>query len=272
MKKKIKKQTYLDKPILYRDPSYKQKVLLFDIETRPNLSYVWGVWEQNILAVKEHWNIISYSYKWLGEKECYVVALPDFKKTYKKDKNDDSELVKSLWELFNQSEIIISHNGVAFDTRKVNARFVQQGLEPPRPYVNIDTLKVARKYFKFDSNKLDDLGDYLKVGRKLQHTGFNLWLGCMNGDMKAWDLMKRYNKQDVILLEKIYYKLRSWMQNPPNMNQILGGYHNCPTCGSQYVKNNGVITTRTSAYEQYKCLNCGAFSKGEKIKREFILR
>jgi len=271
MKKKVK-QTYLDKPILYRDPSYKQKVLLFDIETRPNLSYVWGVWEQDVLEVKEHWNIISYSYKWLGESQTYVVALPDFKNTYKKDPNDDSELVRSIWELFNQAEIVIGHNSEKFDTKKANARFVQQGLEPPMPYKQIDTLRLARRYFKFDSNKLDSLGDYLKVGRKIHHTGFNLWLGCMNGDMKAWDLMKKYNKQDVILLEKIYYKLRSWDKSAPNMNLILGGFHNCPTCGSQYVKNNGIVTTRTSAYEQYKCLNCGSFSRGEKIKNGFILR
>lgn len=173
------------------------KILLFDIETSPNLGYVWGKWEQDVVSFKEYWYIICFSYKWLNEKETHVVALPDFK-TYKKDKTDDAELCKKLWELFNEADVIIAHNGDQFDIKKSNARFIKHHFDPPSFYKTIDTKKVAKKYFKFDSNKLDDLGDYFKIGRKLQTGGFNLWLGCLSNDKKSWNIMKEYNKQDTM--------------------------------------------------------------------------
>ena len=46
-------KTLLDKPILAKDPDYKQRILLFDIETSPLISYTWGIWEQDVIEVKE---------------------------------------------------------------------------------------------------------------------------------------------------------------------------------------------------------------------------
>lgn len=260
-----------EKKLIIKDPDYKRKILLFDVETSPNLSYVWGKWEQNVLAVEQHWYMICFAYKWLGEKEVYSVSLPQFK-TYKKDKTNDELLIKELWKLFDQAEIIIAQNGDAFDVKKSNARFLKYGLEPPSPYKTIDTLKIARKYFKMDSNKLDDLGDFLNIGRKMQTGGFNLWLECIAGDKDAWKKMTDYNKQDVILLEKVYYKLRGWARNLPNLNLILGGYTSCPNCGSEHVVKKGFEYTRVSAYQRFKCLNCGGQSRGEIVKRDRVLR
>lgn len=264
-------KTLLDKPILFKDPSYQKKVLLIDIETAPNLAYVWGKWEQDVIAFKEHWYMISYAYKWLGEKSTRVVALPDFP-LYKKNKADDESLVRSLWDLFDKAEVIIAHNGDAFDIKKSNARFIQHHMEPPSPYKTIDTLKIARKYFKFDSNKLDDLGDYLKVGRKVHTGGFNLWLGCLAGESKAWNKMKEYNKFDVILLENIYNRMKGWSTGGPNMNLVLGGFFNCPICGSEHTVKRGFATTRVSVYQQYQCKNCGAWPRGEAVKGGKVLR
>jgi len=263
--------TLLDKPILFKDPDYKQKVLLFDIETAPNLGSYFELWKEgNILWTFQHWYILCFAYKWLGEKETYVLALPDFK-TWKKDKTNDFELVQKLHELFNQAEIIIAQNGDKFDIRKVNARFIKWGLEPPQPYKTIDTLKIAKKYFKFDSNKLDDLGDYLNIGRKIR-TEKGLWKDCMEGDLKAWKYMKDYNIQDVILLEKVYLKLRCWNNSPPNMNLVLGGFTNCPKCGSEHTQKRGFGINGTTIYQRYQCMNCSAWSKGETEKRDKPLR
>ena len=524
----------LDKPILAQDPDYKKKILLLDLENTPLVSYNWGLWEQNAIEVKEDWYILCFAYKWLGEKETYVVALPDLK-GYKKDKRNDLKLIEKLWTLLDKADIIIGqncmhidtpvlmtdltwkragdlkvgdelvgfdeakkpgetfrdsegswkgakqsvrwikpttitafsvkkarcqkvtlsngdevittpdhlwlartrkdnfykwiqtsklepgfrltkfwnvwevdksyeagwlsgfisgegtlkqsgvafgvdfcqrpgttweqalnfcdklnipvskdrthraggigrqdvlytgfiggkfkiaenigrlqikrfiekmkwesfgglksqnmnevtvvsvkdvgykdiaviststktlfgagypmHNCDAFDVKKANARFIFHGLEPPSPYKTIDTLKLARKYFKFDSNRLDNLGQYLKLGRKLPHTGKHLWLGCMDGDLKSWDLMKRYNKQDVVLLEKVYLKLRGWNQSSPNLNMIFGGIFNCPNCGSDQIIKKGYQYTRISAYQRWKCLNCGAWCRSGETER-----
>lgn len=209
--------------------------------------------------------MLCFAYKWLGEKQTHIVALPDFK-TWKKNKKDDTELVYKLWELFNEAEIIIAHNGDLFDIKKANARFIQHRLEPPSPYKSIDTLKVARRYFKFDSNKLDRLGQYLEIGRKEKNMDFSVWLGCMEGKTESWVKMRKYNIQDVVLLEKVYFKLRGWIKNSPNMNMLYGTSFNCPNCASEHTTRQGIYTSRTGAYQRWKCQNCGAWSHGENIK------
>ena len=266
-----RQKTLLDKELIIKDPSYQKKILLFDIETSPDLSYVWGRYEQNVLSVKEHWYIICFAWKWLGEKETHILSLPDFK-TYKKEPQNDELLVRELWKLIDSAEVIIGQNSDAFDIKKSNARFVKHGLEPPSPYKTIDTLKIARRYFKLNSNKLDDLGDYLNIGRKLHTGGFNLWLGCIAGEKDAWKKMTDYCKQDVILLEKVYYKLRGWSKNSPNMNLVIGGFTNCPTCGSEHTERRGTEVSRVSTFQRWHCLNCGSWFKGESIKRGFVVR
>lgn len=270
----LKEKSYkplLDTPSLIKDPDYQKKILLIDLETAPNLGSYFELWrEGNILWTFQHWYILCFGWKWLGEKETHIVALPDFK-IWKKDKTNDEELVKVLWDLFNKAEIIIAQNGDRFDIRKSNARFLKWRLEPPSPYKTIDTLKIARKYFKLDSNKLDDLGDYLGIGRKLR-TEKGLWKDCMEGNLKAWKYMKEYNKQDVILLEKVYYKLRGWQTNSPNMNLIYGSIFSCPTCGSSECHKRGYGITRVNTYQRWQCQNCGAWSRGSIIKRDSVLR
>lgn len=260
-------KTLLDKPLLFKDPNYNKKVLLFDIENSPLISYTWGLWEQNVIEVKEEWYILCFAYKWLGEKEIHFVSLPDFK-GYKKNKKDDEALVNKLWELFDQAEIIIAHNGDAFDIKKANSRFIQHRLEPPTFYKTIDTLKIARKNFKFDSNKLDRLGQYLKLGRKEKNMDFSVWLGCMEGDKDSWRKMRTYNIQDVTLLEKVYYKLRGWNNSTPNFNILLGTNYHCPACGSENVKEKGYRPTMVALYQGYQCLNCGKRFQGERVERE----
>jgi hypothetical protein len=269
----MKMKTLLDKDLIIKDPNYQKKILLIDLETCPSIGAYFSLWDEgNILWNEKYWYILCFAYKWLGEKEVYSVALPDFK-GYKKDKESDEELVKKLWELFDQADIIIAQNGNAFDIKKSNARFIKWRLEPPSFYQTIDTLRIARKYFKFDSNKLDDLGDYLGIGRKLR-TEKGLWRDCMKGDKHAWKMMRDYNGRDVILLEKVYYKLRAWDTFSPNLNLLYGGYYNCPTCGSNNTEKRGFRYTKTNTYQQFKCNNCGRWATGENIKskKDVILR
>jgi len=242
-----------------------KRVLLFDIETAPIVGYTWGLWEQNVIDTKEEWYMLTFSYKWLGEKTTHVRSLPDYE-LYKKDKKDDLQLTAELWKLFDEADVIIAHNGDAFDIKKANMRFVKHGMRPPSPYKTVDTKKVAKKYFKFDSNKLDNLGEVLGLGRKIDTGGFELWLGCMAGDMKCWKKMCDYNKQDVILLEKVYLALRPWMNNHPNLALLDNKKYSCPNCGSDHVTHRGYGLNSTSKYERLQCQDCSAWFKGCTVK------
>lgn len=243
------------------------KVYLYDLEVAPSMGHFYDMFrEGNIIAVERNWYILSFSIKELGTGKVQTFALPDFK-GYKKNKEDDELLVRKLWEFFDAADILIAHNGDNFDRKKANARFIHHRLAPPSPYKTIDTLKVARQHFKFDSNRLDALARSLGLGAKLPTTGFDTWKGCMLGDTKAWALMKRYNAQDVVLLERVYLALRPWMTNHPNVN-LDTRKDGCPKCGSPRLVKEGHRYTMTGYVQKYSCLDCFGWCAGKPEKLE----
>jgi uncharacterized protein YprB with RNaseH-like and TPR domain len=230
------------------------RILFFDIETSPNLGWIWGKWEQDVIDFKSHWYVLAFTAKWY-KGETTTKGLIDYP-NYDKSKENDLALIKDIWKLFDQADIVVAHNGDSFDIKKCNARFSFYGMQPPSPYQTIDTLKVAKKYFAFTSNKLDDLGKFLGIGAKYQTGGFKLWQDCMSGKREAWNKMKRYNKQDVNLLEKIYLHFLPWIKNHPNYN-IFTGQQACPRCGSNKLHSNGVYRTLSGTRHRMRCYHCG---------------
>lgn len=241
------------------------RVLFFDIENAPNKSWVWGQYDQNVIAHVEEWYMLSVAWRWMGEKEVHVKCLQDYK-GYKPGTPCDKGLTQTLWDLFDEADIVIAHNGDAFDIKKANSRFLFHGLNPPSPYQSVDTLKIARKYFKENSNKLNDLAKKLGIGNKVPHTGFALWDGCMSGDSDSWELMCKYNKQDVVLLEKVYERLKVWHDKHPSM-AALQGRRGCPICGSPEATatKRGFHKTPLTQAQRYQC-HCGKYYQGSRTK------
>jgi predicted RNA-binding Zn-ribbon protein involved in translation (DUF1610 family) len=234
----------------------RQKILLFDIETTPIIGYTWGKWEQNVIDFIAHSHLLSWSAKWLGGKQV-TKGLIDYP-GYAKNKDSDQALVKEIWGLLDQADIIVAHNGKAFDTKKVNARFSYWQLPPPSPYKQVDTKEMAKRYFAYTSNSLNDIADYLGIGRKLAHSGFDLWKRCMAGDEDAWVEMKRYNAQDVKLLEAIYLRMLPYMANHPVVAQ---DDTTCPKCGSDNLQRRGEARTLARIYQRFQCLSCGGWGR-----------
>ncbi len=241
------------------------KILFLDIETAPSLGWVWAKWETNVIDFKQDWYVLSFGYKWATDKKVTVKGLDDYP-GYKRDPENDKQLMKDLWALLDEADVIIAHNGDKFDLPKVNTRFLTHKLTPPAPYKTVDTLKIARSVFQFDSNKLDDLGRYLGIGRKLPHTGFHLWKGCMSGDKDSWKLMKKYNGHDVELLEELYYILRAWHKTHPNVNTGQNGV--CPKCGSADVMKRGFSYTLLRRKQRFQCKSCAGWWEGPAVKAE----
>ncbi len=246
----------------------KQKILLFDIETTPNVGYTWGKYEQDVIEFKEEGHIMCFAYKWLGGKTQFISE-------YDFSKNGEYEVTKKLHELFNEADTVVAHNGDSFDIKMANRAFIKHSLPPTKPFISIDTKKIAKNKFRFNSNKLDDLGEYLGLGRKVDTGGFDLWLGCMARDKKSLKLMRKYNIQDVDLLEKVYLKLRGW-DNHRHMNELSPYKHICPICGSDKVQSRGVELSGGMIHRRFQCQECGKWSRGNSLGRaipkEYILK
>jgi hypothetical protein len=233
------------------------RIILYDIETTPNVGFTWGKYEQNVIEFLKEWQLLSFAFKTLNHKKVTCFSRRTF--------TDSTErtLVKKLWEVLNSADVIITHNGLAFDNKKANAKFVEYGLKPIRPAQQIDTKRLAKSSFQFNSNSLDDLGRVLRIGRKLKRMDFSVWLGCMSGDPASYDLMEKYNKQDVILLEKIYLKLRPWANKHPNIAQLSEKLTHCPKCASPALVVQGLKYSARTVWKQYVCKSCGGYCKGE---------
>jgi hypothetical protein len=122
----------------------------------------------------------------------------------------------------------------------------------------VDTCEVARRYFSFDGNSLEDLADFFGIGKKLPHQGLDMWLGCMEDDPKAWREMRRYNSHDVVLLREVYKVLRPWIENHPNLAIIKNsGRIGCPGCTSVNVKRDGIRPTASGVKQRMACKDCG---------------
>lgn len=247
------------------------RIALIDLETAPSIGYVWGKYDQNVIDFVQDGFILSFAFKWLGESKTHVYALDSFD-NYVPGSNDDSRLVRKIWEIFDEADVVIAHNGDNFDIKVANARFIYWCKNPPSPYQTVDTLKLARRFAKFPSNRLDDLGRYLNIGRKLAHTGFHTWKGCMDGDPKSWAILKRYNKQDVVLLEEVYLILRSWASSYPNINMVTGKTDACPRCGESSLEERGSMRTVNGSRKRYHCTDCGGWCKGPIIQGEKVIR
>ena len=237
------------------------KILIFDLETAPMSAYVWGRWNQNVSldATISEWFVLCWSAKWLYSDYIFSGRLTSEEAI----NEDDSRIMKSLWTLVDEADVIIAHNAKRADVKWMNSRFIINGLNPPKPYHIIDTLEVAKKEFKFSSNKLDALAGYFGIEHKLD-TNFNLWKKCLKGDKEALEYMNEYNKVDVEILEDVYIQMRPWIKNHPNIGNILESKEKCCIyCNSKRVQviKGKYYYTNVGKYELYRCTDCGGVSR-----------
>lgn len=249
------------------DRKHLPKVLILDIETAPTRGFFWGLWNQNmgLNMITNEWFILSYSAKWLGEPEEEIIY-DDLRGQVAKE--DDRKLLKGLWNLLDECDIVITQNGKKFDIKKINARFVMNDFLPPSSYKHIDTLQIAKSEFAFTSNKLEWMTHKLNVKfKKLDHGryfGFNLWNGMMNDELGAWEECEDYNKHDVLSLEELYIKLAAWDKKHPNFSLYFDEPKQLCRCGSSEFVEDGYAYTQLSKFQRYRCVKCGAESRSRK--------
>lgn len=243
------------------------RILSFDIETAPCLGYHWGMWQQNIglnMLVRD-WAVISWAAKWVGDDEVQYEDCRDFfdgsaASMFKEI--DDTVLLESIWKLLDEADIVITQNGKKFDVKKLNARFLKAGMQPPSSYKHIDTLQIAKRHFAFTSNKLEYMTDKFCVKyKKLKHSkfaGFDLWKECQLGNQDAWDEMEEYNRFDVLSLEELAFILAPWSNQIPNLDLYYKDNQNHCFCGSTELEFAGFAYTNLSKFTKFKCKSCGA--------------
>jgi hypothetical protein len=245
---------------LHKPPKEGAAILVYDIETAPILSYHWRLYDENISLdqIEADWFVLSWSAKWLRDPPSKVMYQDQ---STAKKLNDDKGILEDLHTLIDQADVVITQNGIKFDQKKLNARFVINGMKPPSTVKHVDTCAIAKKVFGFTSNKLEYMTEKLcKKYKKLKHKkfpGFSLWKECLKGNKAAWAEMKKYNVHDVLALEELYLILMPY-DNSVNYDLYSSREEYQCQCGSEEFKRNGYYYTPTATVIRWRCTNCGA--------------
>lgn len=239
------------------------RILLWDVESSYNLvlsfevGYDKSIPYQNILTER---HLYCISYKWLGEKKIHTISILDDAKRFKKDIHDDYYVVNEFRKVLEQADAQVFHYGTRFDVPMLNARLAFHKLSPVPKIATIDTKNLASRQFRFNSNRLDYLAQFLGYKGKLPNPG-DLWTKCWKGDVEAIQHMAKYNRQDVEINEYVYEALVPFMRNNPlNHNQFTKELV-CPSCGGTHIQRRGTELTRTTKYNRFQCMDCGAWGK-----------
>lgn len=234
------------------------RILVLDIETAPALAYVWDLKNQFIPVqqVVHGSRMICFAAKWVGESRVMY---------FSEHHHGKEAMLAAAFELLDQADAVVTYNGNSFDIPHLNREFAEAKMGRPAPYVSIDLYRAVRKHHRFLSNKLMWVTERLELSGKMQHTGFQLWVDCMAGDDRAWNMMRRYNKQDVVTTEELYIELLPWLDSHPNFGLYTDATSPvCPKCGGTDLQKRGVARTNVSVYQRYQCQGCGTWSRGGK--------
>jgi uncharacterized protein YprB with RNaseH-like and TPR domain len=236
-----------------REKSKQVKRLFFDIETSPNIVYSWrigynlNITPENIIDERK---IICISYKWESDETIHTL-------TWDKNQCDKKMLIKFI-EVANQSDELIAHNGDRFDIKWIRTRCIYHRIPMFPNYKTLDTLKKAKSGFNFNSNKLDYIAQYLGVGAKVKHSGFDMWKGVMNNDKTALSEMVHYCEGDIIVLEDVFLTMQSYIKQNTHAGVLNNNLkYSCPCCSSEQItllKNN--VTAMGTIKRLIECNDC----------------
>lgn len=225
---------------------------------------MWGLFKQNISisSIQESASVIAFAAKWRHDKK--VLFHSDFH-------DGHEEMLQVAHGLLSEADVVVHYNGTRFDIPHLNREFLLAGMSPPAPFQQVDLLRHVRKHFNFTSNKLDYVCQALNLGSKVSHSGFQLWLDCIAGDSKAWNNMRAYNKQDVVITEKLYDRLSPWI-NAPSVSLYSEELECCTACGSTDLQSRGFAYTSVSQYRRFQCQRCGKWLRSKTSEKTTEMR
>jgi hypothetical protein len=255
---------FADNPIY---PAVSARILTIDIETSPVLSRHFGIRKQYINPgqIIEDERVICFAAKWYGSKR--VIFRSEFH-------DGRTKMLEDVHALLDRADIVVHYNGTRFDIPKLEGELAVEGFLPTSPFKQVD-LYHAVKRFGFVSHKLGFVAEKFGLAGKMSHDGFSLWLACLAGDEKAWRVMRAYNRQDTILTERVYDRVRPWIRSHPNMALFVGDdERRCYLCGNDdltVIEDSSALTPVT-AYSAVRCQWCGGVQRSKHRKAAAELR
>lgn len=177
-------------------------ILYFDLEVSKSRYYSYGrkvngEWLRSADLDKEYY-IISWAASYLDSKKVFSGCV-----TQEQAQNwTDKEILQPLYDLLSSADLIAGHNVDAFDLKKINTRFLVNGIPPimgldGKKKKTLDSLKIARSNFAFEDNGLDALCKRFEIKGKDKITDDDWQRIVRTGDEKTLRKVDKYCKGDV---------------------------------------------------------------------------
>lgn len=233
------------------------KILVLDIETAPAELYGWGMYNQNfgVPQVKAHPYILCIGYKWVGKRKVHCITNWGM---------SQEEMLLKILELLEECDAVVTKNGTKFDVPWIRTELLKYKLGPMPKLTHIDLEKAARRYFRFLSNKLEYIAEYLDISRKLDTEGFKLWREVMNGSREARRRMIDYCKGDIVTTEELYIAMGPHIENHPAIRAL--GSKACVFCHSIRTQKRGPRYTACFEIQRHQCKDCRKWFDGVRKK------
>lgn len=182
------------------------------------------------------------------------------------------EMLNRIWKAVDEADIVVGHNIVGFDMKKLNSEWRDIGLVPPTPYKTVDTLKEARKYFGDESKTLDALCKRLEVASKTDRYDVEVARAALEGDRVSQLQIQAYNEGDITATLDLYDRLRGWMHTHPHIGAFGDGKLHCNQCGGTDIERDGTYLASQIRYIGYRCKTCGGNLAGGQYSRAGTIR
>lgn len=235
------------------------KTLIYDIETSPCIGFFWGT-GKTVIGHNQIWKpgkIICIAYRFTYWPEGEV-------KTLKWDPaQSDEKMVKKFYDIACKADIIVGHNGDAFDKKWINTRLAYYEHPTIKHVDTEDTLKLCRREFRLPSYRLDFICKFFKIPGKLS-TSSDLWERVVRyNDRKALTDMVEYCANDVLILGQLWDRIYPYVDHKLN-RAVMKGESACPECGSNSYQKWGVRRTRAGEFDRFKCNDCAHVFRSSK--------
>ncbi len=219
---------------------HEPKVILFDLEF---FHINWGA---------DLGLIFCMGWKELGEKGVHIESVWETKRS---GPLDDKELCKRILKILSGADMLITYNGIKCDVPFVQTRLLANGLDPLPPIAHKDVYFTAKFKLKLSRNRLFDVQTFLGLKNEKTPVDLYKWLGALAGKKSDQDEILHHCKQDILVLEEAYLRLRPLMNSHPR----LQGFGVCCKCGGTLLKNKMYYTSSKYYKVTLQCQKCKGY-------------
>ena len=218
----------------------------FDIETT-NLNANYGY-------------VLCVAWKHLGERSIHYVSI-DQSKSFAKDPTNDADVVFRASKELAKSDIVCGWYSSRFDWPFLQSRLLTHGLPTMPPIPHVDLWRTAKYQMRLNSNRLASVAEFLGLEEKTPIRSRE-WIRAMAGKRQSLKYVIDHCKQDIVVLEQAYRKMRPLMKGHPNVNLVDPKESACPVCGSDAIQRRAFMIASVTRTQRYHCQSCGAWSRG----------